>query len=65
MNLVLKDMTITIGTKSPCLLKGTKITLADRSEKNIEDLTYDDELLVWNFDEGKLDKAKTAWLKKA
>ena len=27
-------------------------------------MTYDDELLVWNFDEGKLDKAKPIWLKK-
>jgi hypothetical protein len=29
-----------------CFLKGTKITLSDGSEKNAEDITYDDELLV-------------------
>jgi len=45
-----------------CFLQGTKITLADGSKKNVEDLTYDDNLLVWNFDEGKADTAKPVWL---
>lgn len=48
-----------------CLLKGTRIMLANRTEKKIEDITYEDELLVWNFDEGKLDTAKPLWIKKA
>lgn len=48
-----------------CLAKGTKITLADNTYKNIEDITYDDEILVWNFDEAKYDKAKPLWIKKA
>lgn len=48
-----------------CLAKGTKITLADNTYKNIEDITYDDEILVWNFDEGKFDSAKPLWIKKA
>lgn len=47
-----------------CLLKDTKITLSDNSYKNIQDITYNDELLVWNFDEGKYDKAKPLWIKK-
>lgn len=45
-----------------CFVKGTKITLADNTTKNVEDITYDDELLVWNFYEGKLDKAKPVWI---
>lgn len=32
-----------------CLAEGTLITLADRSQKAIEDLSFDDELLVWDF----------------
>ena len=47
-----------------CLLEGTKILLADGTEKNIEDVTYDDVLKVWNFDEGKLDDAKSFWINK-
>lgn len=47
-----------------CFITGTKITLADRTTKNIEDITYDDELLVWNFDEGKYDSAKPLWIRK-
>ena len=52
-----------IGNSS-CMLKGTKVMLSDRTEKNIEDITYDDELLVWNFDEGKMDSAKPIWIMK-
>ena len=33
-----------------CFLKGTKITLPDRSQINIEDLTLDDEVLTYNID---------------
>lgn len=47
-----------------CLAAGTKILLADGSEKNIEDISYNDELLVWNFDEGRLDTAKPFWIKR-
>ena len=47
------------------ILHGQSVILSDTSIKSIEDITYDDELLVWNFDEGKFDKAKPAWIKKA
>ena len=47
-----------------CLAEGTKITLADMSNKNIEDITYEDELLVWDFDNGCFAKAKPLWIKK-
>lgn len=47
-----------------CYIEGTPITLADRTYKNVEDITYDDDLLVWGFDEGKFDKAKPLWIMK-
>ena len=47
-----------------CFVEGTKISLADGSKKNIEDITYEDKLLVWNFDEGKNDAADVLWLMK-
>lgn len=52
-----------IGLRYPCIIEGTQITLADGSTKAIEDITYDDELLVWNFYEGRFDKAKPSWIK--
>lgn len=50
--------------ESPCFLRGTKLTLADGTTKNIEDLTYDDELLTWDFDEGKPSAQKPVWIYK-
>lgn len=45
-----------------CILKGTDILLADGTTKKIENLTYDDVLKVWDFDEGQLGSAKVCWL---
>lgn len=47
-----------------CLIKDTNIVLANKTNKKIQDITYDDELLVWNFDDGKYDSAKPLWIKK-
>jgi len=47
-----------------CLLKGTNITLADGSNKLIENIDYNDELLVWDFDNGCFSLAKPLWIKK-
>lgn len=58
---ILSGYTI-ISSYSACLVEGTKILLADSTEKNIEDITYDDELLVWDFYEGKLSSAKPYWI---
>lgn len=55
----------TVSADYECLIEGTQITLADGTTKAIEDITYDDELLVWNFYEGKFDKAKPTWIKVA
>lgn len=55
------DGTITVDPT--CLIEGTQITLADGTTKAVEDITYNDELLVWNFYEGKFDTAKPTWIK--
>lgn len=47
-----------------CIIEGTLITLANHTKKPIEDITYDDNLLVWNFYEGKFDSAKPIWITK-
>lgn len=56
------DGTVTV-TGYICIIEGTQITLADGTTKAIEDITYDDELLVWNFYAGRFDKAKPSWIK--
>ena len=38
------------GLTDICFLKGTKITLPNKSQKNIEDLTLADEVLTYNID---------------
>jgi hypothetical protein len=45
-----------------CFVEGTLVTLADRSVKPIERITYSDRLLVWNFDDGRFDSAKPLWI---
>jgi hypothetical protein len=47
----------------PCLAAGTMITLGDRSYKAIEDISYSDTLLVWNFDLGEFSDAIPLWIK--
>ncbi len=47
----------------PCLAEGTKIKLSNNTYKKIEDVIYDDELLVWDFDLGTFESAKPIWIK--
>lgn len=47
-----------------CYIKDTNISLSNGITKKVQDINYNDELLVWNFDEGKFDKAKPLWIKK-
>ena len=47
-----------------CLAEGTLISLYDRTQKRIEDITYDDDLLVWDFDNGKYACSKPLWIMK-
>ncbi len=57
------DTTLDINYQ-PCIIEGTQIALADGSSKAVEDIDYNDNLLVWNFYEGKFDNAKPAWIMK-
>ena len=36
-----------------CFAEGTLITLADGTQKAIEDLTFEDEVIVWDFFNGE------------
>ena len=54
--------TVQFDPDASCFLKGTKILMSDGTTKNVEDITYDDVLTVWDFDEGKLGSAKVCWL---
>lgn len=47
-----------------CYLKGTKILLVNKKTKTIENITYNDELLVWDFDNARYTAAKPLWIKK-
>lgn len=58
---ITEDTTITHEIE--CLLRGTLISLADGTQKKIEDITYDDELLVWDFENNCYSHSKPAWIK--
>lgn len=49
-------------TGNVCLIEGTKILLANNTYKNIEDIKYDDLLMVWNYETGKLTKEYPIWM---
>lgn len=38
---------------APCFVEGTLITMADGTQKKVEDINYDDEVLCYDFNEGK------------
>jgi len=48
-----------------CLAKGTLVTLGNRTTKAIEDISYSDEILVWNFDEGVFTTSTPLYIKKS
>ena len=51
-------------SKPGCLAKGTKITLANGLTKNIEDVNYNDLLLVWNYETGSYTYEYPIWIEK-
>jgi hypothetical protein len=60
------EYTKMIGFYSPlCLAEGTMITMADGTFKEISTITYNDDLQVWDFDNGELSTAKPLWIKQA
>ena len=47
------DSNVTISASSSgCFAEGTLITLADGTQKPIEEITFEDELLAWDFNTG-------------
>lgn len=59
-----KDLTSirTSATYNVCFVEGTLITLADGTQKRIEDLTFEDELLVFDHTTGKFSAQKLLFL---
>lgn len=49
----------------PCFPADTQIKLADSTTKRAEEITYDDKLLVWDFDKGCFASANPLWIKVA
>lgn len=47
-----------------CFVKGTRISVRSGGYKLVEDIAYDDELLVWDFDNGRFTYSKPCWIKK-
>lgn len=45
------------SSSDTCLAEGTLITLADRTQKEVQNLTGEEELLVWNLEKGSYDTA--------
>ncbi|MGI6732549.1 MAG: InlB B-repeat-containing protein [Anaerovoracaceae bacterium] len=59
------ETSIKVNEKPPeglCVADGTLITLADGSQKPVEELTGDELLLVWNLHTGKFDIAPIAFI---
>jgi hypothetical protein len=50
------------GDTQICFAAGTLITLANGIKKKIEHIQYNDDLLVWDFDNGKFSQAKPVWM---
>lgn len=60
---VVGDGSITVT--APCFVRNTLIALANGESKVVQDVTYDDVLLVWDFDNGCYTSAKPLWIKRA
>lgn len=47
-----------------CLVRGTLVALSDGTSKPVEDITYDDLILAWDFDRGCYAEARPLWIKR-
>ena len=54
-----------LSVTSICLLAGTMISMADGTYKAIEDITYSDRMLSWDFDRGCYAETTALWIKQA
>ncbi len=64
-NSVTGNLVITItatGGGTPCIVEGSKVRLANNKVKNIEDITYDDLLLVFDHENGGLTYEYPIWM---
>ena len=55
---------ITLRGSASCLVEGTKILLANGKYKNIENINYDDLLMVHNYETGELTQEYPIWIEK-
>ena len=62
-NLYTFSKSCSVDISRSCLIAGTLITLSNGTTKKVEDITYDDELLVWDFFNGCFTSAKPRWIK--
>lgn len=53
---------LAVWTYPPCFVENTLISTKS-GDKFVQDISYNDDILVWNFDEGKLDYAKPIFIK--
>ena len=53
------------GTSGICLLAGTQIALSDGTRKAIEDITYTDKMMSWDFDRGCYAETTAVWIKRS
>ena len=60
------DITLnaTAASSTWCLIEGTKVLMADGKYKNIENINYDDLLLVHSYDTGSLVPEYPIWIEK-
>lgn len=58
------DLNIEAAIDSGCLLEGTKILLADGTYKNIENIGYDDLIMVYSHEIGKFVPEYPIWIEK-
>lgn len=56
------DTNLVVADDITCFVENTLISTKS-GDKFVQDITYDDDILVWNFDEGKLDYAKPIFIK--
>ena len=62
-NNVTGPITITAQARTTtCLVEGSKVLLANGSYKNIEDVTYNDLLAVWSYDNGNITYEYPIWI---
>lgn len=60
----IKDVVLAKGMCYMCFVKNTLITLEAGRTKLVQDINYDDDLLVWDFDKGCYSYAKPLWIMK-